>query len=488
MFYKPPLANITHRLCYPTINSCPETTYDTTTLSTQYNENVHTECSDGDNNYVFTSDAIYKNLACYECNTGVYTNDSEATCITGTFIIQNMIDPTRYQGPYTLNMLFDLSTQQLVQYSKINAVLEVASLACESNEVFDPFNGNCKRLYGINSGNSTEEQRNTKSDSIMKTCSHVRFNQNDFELMNDTILHHLDTGKLYDNFRLFNNSVIICIENEPHVRFQKLVQIDDIFHLSTNGVSMLSLLATIAIYVRTSLHKLPGKCLLCLSMSLLVAQAMLLIGPVAEGHVVFCKIASLVTHYSFMTSFTWMNVMAYDIYYSFSRHFQHSAFKGGKWFLKYSLYAWLLPFVLVTTSFVTDEFSSWTYSPKYANPICWINNPDGLLLFFLCPLAMIMLSNMFLFATSLRNICMSYRTKIEDIPKRKPDQLLIYLKLSIIMGLTWVFGFLGNVVKNDIFWTLFVISNGLQGLFIFLGFAVKPLTKMFQQSKRNAHN
>ena len=136
---------------------------------------------------------------------------------------------------------------------------------------------------------------------------------------------------------------------------------------------------------------------------------------------------------------------------------------------------------------MADEFTSWKYSPKYADPICWINDPEGLMLFFLGPLAMIMLSNMFLFSMSLRNICMVYRIKVEDIQKRRPDQILIYIKLSIVMGLTWVFGFLGNVVKNDIFWTLFVISNGLQGLFIFIGFAVKPLMKLLRDSKRNSH-
>ena len=313
-------------------------------------------------------------------------------------------------------MLFDLSTQELVQYTRImrSTAVEVASFAntCESNEAFDPFNGDCKALHGINSGNFTKQHRTTQMDTSLKKCSHVSFNRDDFELINDTILQHFDTGKFYDSFILFNNSVIICIEKEPHVRLKSLVQLDDIFHLSTNGVSMLSLLVTIFIYLRTSLHKLPGKCLLCLSLSLLVAQSMLLVGPVAEGDVVCCKIASLVMHYSFLTSFTWMNVMAYDVYYSFSRQFQHSAFKGAKWFLIYSLYAWLLPCVLVTTAFMADEFTSWKYSPKYADPICWINDLEGLMLFFLGPLAMIMLSNMFLFAMSLRNICMVYRTKV----------------------------------------------------------------------------
>ena len=405
-----------------------------------------------------------------------------------------MIDAGKYRGPYSLSMLFDLSTQKLVFGSRYNSLVMTVEdeisfkERCGPYESYDPFNRNCKHLSDTNCENCTKRQRKPKNYSIGKQCSYVKFNVNDFELKNSTILKHLATGKLYDNFILLNNSVSICLTEKPYVRLKKLVQLDDIFHLSTNGVSMLSLLATIFIYVRTSLHKLPSKCLICLSLCLLVAQSMLLIGPVAEGNVVCCKMASLVMHYSFMTSFTWMNVIAYDIYYSFTRHFQNSAYRSGKWFLKYSLFAWLFPFILVTTAFITDEISSWDYSPKYSDPTCWINNQNGLWLFFLSPLAVIMLSNMFFFAMSFVNICISYRAKTEEIPKKKPSQLLIYIKLSVVMGLTWVFGVLGNVVRNDIFWTLFVISNGLQGLFIFLGFALKPLIKMVQDKTSKTHD
>ena len=249
---------------------------------------------------------------------------------------------------------------------------------------------------------------------------------------------------------------------------------------------MLSLLGTILIYVKTSLHKLPGKCLLCLSLSLLVAQSMLLVAPIAEENFAWCKAASFLMHYSFMTSFTWMNVMAFDIYFSFTQQFRKASARGMKWFVKYSLYAWLSPLAIVVAAFFIDEFSAWEYRPKYADPICWITDSTGLLIFFLAPLALILLANFVFFVLSLKNICMSYRTKTEDVKQRKPGQIFIYLKLSVIMGLTWVFGFLGNIVNDDIFWTLFAISNGLQGLFIFLGFALSPLIRILQHCKGNS--
>ena len=337
--------------------------------------------------------------------------------------------------------------------------------------------------------NCTGSFGHVQQDEFASRCSYVKMNLTDVMFINDSVVMHIGSGKQYKNFVRFDDSVIICFEESSHVQRSKiLIQVDNIFHMSTNGISMLSLLATIFIYVKTSLHKLPSKCLLCLSLSLLVAQSTLLVAPVAEDNVAWCKVASFVMHYSFMTSFTWMNVMAFDVYYCFTQHFQQASARGMGWFVKYSIYAWLSPLAIVVAAFLCDEFSAWEYRPKYADPICWINDSKGLCIFFLAPLALILLMNLFFFTLSLKNICMSYRTKIEDVKQRKPGQILIYLKLSVVMGLTWVFGFLGNVVNDDIFWTLFAISNGLQGLFIFLGFALSQVITIIKKRKGKSEN
>ena len=481
-FYMPPQANITYRICYPTISSCPEKANESTTLPP--NDNDY-ECKNSGNMYVATSDAIYKNPACYECNHGPDTLNENAACkVVKTILNITIID--RYQGAYTLNMLFDLSTRQsFITRDGNDFKVEMASFIgrCGHGEAYDPFKGQCKSFCDTH----LENCAGSFGQTFGPTCSYVKMNFSDFLLMNDSVIQHLASGKQYRKFKHLEDGVLICVEKISRSdRSNTLIQVDNIFHMSTNGISMLSLLATIFIYVKTSLHKLPGKCLLCLSLSLLVAQSMLLVAPVAEDSVIWCKVASFVMHYSFMTSFTWMNVMAFDVYYSFTKHFQQASARGMEWFLKYSIYAWLAPLAIVVAAFFIDEFSSWKYRPKYADPICWINDSTGLLIFFLAPLALILVTNMFFFSLSFKNICMSYRTKTEEVKRGKPGQTLIYLKLSVVMGLTWVFGFFGNVVNDDIFWTLFAISNGLQGLFIFLGFALNPLVKMLDSSKGNS--
>ena len=487
-FYKPPQDNINYRTCYPKVSSCPDKSNESTTIS--YNA-LNSECKEGDNRYVATSDDIYKNPACFECNKGLDSLKTNVTCRISAFVknMQNRTDIKKYAGSYTLNMLFDLSTRRsFITRNNDDDSVQIASFAgrCGHGEAFDPFNGKCKSFCDAHHDNCTGSMGQIQDDEFVSTCSYVKMNLTDFMPINESVIKHVASGILYRKFERLEDSVIVCVEKDLHAdRSKTFIQVDNLFHMSTNGISMLSLLVTVFIYVKTSFHKLPGKCLLCLSLSLLVAQSMLLVAPVAEDHVAWCKVSSFVMHYSFMTSFTWMNVMAFDVYYSFTQHFRQASARGMKWFVKYSIYAWLFPLAIVVAAVLIDEFSAWEYRPKYADPICWINDSTGLLIFFLIPLALILLTNLFFFALSLRSICMSYRTKTEDVKQRKPGQILIYLKLSAVMGLTWVFGFLGNVVNNDIFWTLFAISNGLQGLFIFLGFALSPLIKILQNNKGN---
>ena len=492
--YIPPLPNVDFRWCFPRISSCPSQTNESGILSLQYDDQVVSECENGGNKYIFTPDVIYENLACYKCNTGKnVTSDSEASCDLNTFNIRKFHQPPRYRGPYSINVLFDLSTQQsMVKRNADNVVtLEESSFStkCELGESYDPFNGVCQNMCNKTDRNCTRRRhdRQLELNTTASKCSFLTIKKSEFELVNNALIIHHASGKLssFKNFKIVENGATICVENTMGVlRHKTLLEVDDIFHLSTNGLSIISLLATILIYAKTSLHKLPGKCLLCLSLSLLVSQSMLLVAPVAESNVVWCKAASLVMHYSFMASFTWMNVMAFDVYTSFTQHFRYSGIHNGNHlFFKYSLYAWLGPFVIVTVAFLIDEFSAWEIRPKCGQSFCWITESIGLLIFFLGPLALILLTNLFFFTMAMKNICMAYRSRADDVQRRKPCEIFVYFKLSVIMGLTWVFAFLGNVVNDDIFWTLFAVSNGLQGLLIFMGFALIPLRKLLYTGK-----
>lgn len=46
----------------------------------------------------------------------------------------------------------------------------------------------------------------------------------------------------------------------------------------------------------------------------------------------------------------------------------------------------------------------------------------------------------------------------------------LYWRLSLIMGLSWIFGLIASYIENEYLWYSFIFLNTLQGLFIFIAF------------------
>ena len=102
--------------------------------------------------------------------------------------------------------------------------------------------------------------------------------------------------------------------------------------------------------------------------------------------------------------------------------------------------------------------------------LCWFSNKMALLVYFAVPFAGVMGLNIFLFVFSA---CMVYDTtratsKMATCGPRTNFHL--YLRLAVIMGLTWITGLAAGFVDLEPVWYVFVGLNTLQGLFIFVAF------------------
>ena len=61
----------------------------------------------------------------------------------------------------------------------------------------------------------------------------------------------------------------------------------------------------------------------------------------------------------------------------------------------------------------------------------------------------------------------------ERILYKRRVGFLLYIKLSILLGLTWVFGLVASIMDMPSLWYPFIILNSLQGTFIFVFFDLK---------------
>lgn len=59
---------------------------------------------------------------------------------------------------------------------------------------------------------------------------------------------------------------------------------------------------------------------------------------------------------------------------------------------------------------------------------------------------------------------------------------LMYFRLSVIMGITWIVGVLANIANVDWLWYVFVLLTTFQGFFIFIAFTCcKKVKKYFRE-------
>ena len=108
---------------------------------------------------------------------------------------------------------------------------------------------------------------------------------------------------------------------------------------------------------------------------------------------------------------------------------------------------------------------------------CWINNRHASLYFFVLPVALSLSFNSVFFALTVRAIRRTKeQTQRATHQTQKRQTAAVFLKIFILMGFTWIFGFL-KVLVSDYSEYPFVIFTTLQGLYVVLAFVFTARVK-----------
>ena len=345
---------------------------------------------------------------------------------------------------------------------------------CLDSQIFDPFANVCRDILCTSSFQVKGVKCLAGNTSMLRngSCTEIQFSGDEYEIVTDTSIFVFASKKTYHDVIFDGDVAHVCLTVRTSTIFlHKNDLIERWLSFLCGVVSVVCLLTSAMVYMLPKLQNRPGRLLLCLSVSLCLAQILFLVAPRAEIDSVICKIIGILDHFFFLASFLWMNVMSFDIYKTFSSAF-YSVENNQKHFALYSLYAWGSSLCITSAGILTDEMTAWSFRPKYGVGACWITNTKALIVFFLVPCALLMILNSIFFVLSVRSICITKRRSSATLQKKSTCDLLIYIKLSTVMGLTWVFGFVATWANIKIFWYLFIIFNGLQGLFIFLSFVL----------------
>nr|KAG5700533.1 hypothetical protein BaRGS_025245 [Batillaria attramentaria] len=180
-----------------------------------------------------------------------------------------------------------------------------------------------------------------------------------------------------------------------------------------------------------------------------------------------CKAVSMVLHFSLLSSMCWMSVEAFYMYLAFVRVFRSNI---THFMLKASCFGWGVPLVIVAVTVgvnTTDNYA------LLDSGICWLTGV-AFYVAFVAPVCLILLFNVISFLLVLRVILGMTNNKLNSTQSTQAVQKIRRaVGVIILLGLTWVFGFLAiDGATQIVFHYLFAIFNSLQGLFIFLFYCV----------------
>ncbi|XP_064643876.1 uncharacterized protein LOC135497848 [Lineus longissimus] len=338
------------------------------------------------------------------------------------------------------------------------------------------------------------------NDAVMKTSSNdsidiitcdkfaVKFNNCDIVTYNMTSFHYencsqtykyISTGQtLSEPFVIIGNQVYVCVLHNSSNPWTKGVSPDLILVLII--LSLVFLVFTILLHILLKdLRTLPGLMLTNLCAVLFIAQLLYITAIDTVTDSLACFIVAIVTHYFWLATFFWMNAIAFNMAWTFSHGFLNVKNRGQRRLIIASCYAYGAPGVIVLICTLLDKFSDVPVGYGHGQGqegTCWFTERKGLIFAFFLPVGLIIAANLILFIITTVSISRAKRvSKVATKHDGKAD-FVLYIKLSFLMGFTWLFGFLTELVDSVVIWHIFAILNSALGVFISLAFSFNKRT------------
>ncbi|ROT74550.1 G-protein coupled receptor Mth2 [Penaeus vannamei] len=328
-------------------------------------------------------------------------------------------------------------------------------------------------IHPDTAGNATVPRHNDG------TCRNETILKDDYIMVNDTVVIKVSNRTYYPGaYEVVKEGVLVC-------SFASDKYSDAMGWVTLAGLSASSLclvLHLVAFALVPHLRNLHGRNVASLSVSLLGAYVSYILSVFAETSTTECYVFAVLIYYLFLTSFSWMNVLGFDVFYTFRRSRVRS---GEQWkrFLVYSAYGWVLPACAVAAVVAVDQTRPPGFPPEFlpslGQHLCWFGRRKALLAFFGAPLIASIIMNVALFVATTVSIAKTMQSEVRKTSPSEPKkEFLLYLRLAVLMGITWITSVVASYLEEEVLWYVFILLNTLQGVFIFLAFTCR--TKVWE--------
>ena len=266
------------------------------------------------------------------------------------------------------------------------------------------------------------------------------------------------------------------------------ISVQSVLTLIGNILSMVSLAFTMTTYCMfETIRTKAGKCIMNLCVALFFAQLSFQVSETFLSYGGACTAVAVFQHYTWLVAFLWMNVLAFDISRTFADMKPSNGVHDVTRLRVFAVYAWGLPGVFVAGCLVLAFCTKLPFSYG-SKTVCWIAGHHAITYYFVTPLAVVITANAVLFVRAVVALrrTMSTANRARP-PKQQRRTFTIYMRLTSLMGFTWLFGYLAMVDILHFLWYPFILCNTCQGVFICASFTLTPTVRGLWRDWRNAN-
>jgi hypothetical protein len=247
-----------------------------------------------------------------------------------------------------------------------------------------------------------------------------------------------------------------------------------------NMLSMAGLLITIFTYIIfDELRSIPGKNNMMLALHLLVAQSLYQFGMDQSDKPKLCIALGVFIHLFWLTAIFWMNACTLHMFRTFVTGQSYRSVRAfDPQVCIYALYCYGVAISMVGVNIGISMYQSNGKEIGYGGRLCYISNPVMVGWVFALPVGVIIILNMgFFFAVVYQISASTMRRRGKSTDRANT---VIYMKLSSLTGVTWIFGYLYLWTDFTPLEYIFIVLNAGQGVLIFISFiCTKRVIKLY---------
>ncbi|XP_047369507.1 G-protein coupled receptor Mth2-like isoform X2 [Vespa velutina] len=280
-------------------------------------------------------------------------------------------------------------------------------------------------------------------------------------------------------------SVLVCFD-ETYMDEPPLWKSILFFILSM--ISAIFLIATLMIYlILPELREIQDKAMMGAVFSLAVSYIILCVQHIKEyesEEITMCVALAFFLYYAFMTAFFWLNIVAFNIWRTV--WFKNFLIKDRVLFFIYCVYGWFVPICFLISALIAHHIQGSHLKPHFGEYRCWFNGTSEVWVFFYGPIAFLLTLNVIYLGLTSWRLWHEYREYIGNNLRALRFKCLLYIKLMLVMGITWIFEILSFAAgTTQWYWIPTDILNTLQGFIIFLLLVVtrKRVRKLLAKKK-----